>query len=153
MSGAILYTPQVLFYLSANANYQQAKLSNATNQQFYRYCSDTGHGSGPSGYYAVSGVYCHYQNSAPADSPVGGIYTGLDGTGSAIVSGFTFPNVSASTSLIALTLNTAVCADPVAGGNGVVLTGTPYLYMTSPSANTGTTVEMWIVGFELFALW
>lgn len=151
MTSALGYTPAVLFYLSANPNYQNAKLSNGTDQQFYRYISDTGHGAGPSGYYVVMGVYCHYANQQPADSPVGGIFTGAGGTGSAIVTGFTFPNIAASTSMIALPLNTSICANPVAGGNGVVLTGTPYLYLSSPSANTNTTVDMWIVGYELWA--
>lgn len=144
-------TPKKLFYISANGNYGNCKLSTTGDQQFRRFISPTGVGSGTSGAYVPTMIYYRIANaSSPGGTPTGGIYTAASKGGTPIVAAATTWGVNNGD--YAAPLNLTYLPNPYAGGTAplaaTLCTGTPYLYLDT--AGTGTIpVTIWIFGHEV----
>lgn len=141
-----LYTflPKKLFHISLNGNYGAGNLQTATDQVFRRFIGPTGVGSGQSGAWYPTLIIARMQNY-PSSSTVGGIYTGASGAGTAIVNSYAWPT-SGGTEVV-LPIYTTNFPSPFTGGQTVLLSGTPNLYMNTPSGSSAP-VSIWIFGYE-----
>lgn len=142
MSDQHLQVPKRLFML--NKVYDSSNLNDSSDKQFRRFISLTGFGSGQSGAWYPTLIIARCQ-SLPSAGTIGGIYTGASGGGTAIVNSYAWPS-SGSTEIV-LPIYATNFPDPWTGGQTTLLSGTPYLYMNTPSSSSAL-VSIWIFGFE-----
>ena len=133
-----------LFHISSNNNYGAAKLSTGTDQAFKRFITPANSATGQYGCWYPTLVVARL-SSYPSSGTIGGIYMGSSGAGTAIVNSYTWPTGGGTE--VVLPIYTTNFPNPFTGGQCALVTGTPNLYMNTPSTGTPG-VSIWIFGFE-----